>query len=136
VLKNYGFSTAFIVEFGARFLQTDTKDIAPDYARCTRLWYAESIEASKFSPAFGLQLEPNPILTEDEIIKIRKGESFLHFYGFVNHRDVFDNPWTSTIHCRWKMNWGGVIKGTVTEFWEAVGGPEENKEAPEWIIFW
>jgi hypothetical protein len=134
-LRNYGFSTGFIMDFKARFFMSQMADIRADDTQCRQLWYAESLEARESSPDFFLGLEPSPTLTNDEIVKIRQGEFFLHFYGFVNHQDVFKPVvWTTTIHLRWKMRWGGVIPGTVMDYWEPVGGPRENEEVEN--VYW
>jgi hypothetical protein len=134
-LRNYGFSTGFILDFKARFFMGQMADIPADSTQCRQLWYAESLEARESSPDFLLMLEPSSMLTNDEILKIRQGEFVLHFYGFVNHRDVFKPVvWTTAIHLRWKMRWGGMIQGTVMDYWEPVGGPRENEEVEN--VYW
>jgi hypothetical protein len=128
---NYGLSTAFVCDFRGRFCQSDAPDIAAEYAQCKQVMYAESIPSHESSPKFLFLLEPNPTLADDDILRIRTGKSFLHFYGFVKHRDVYERVWQTTIHVRWKMRLGGVIEGTAMNYWEPVDQPEENDETRE-----
>ncbi len=130
-LMNYGLTTAFVSDFRGRFCRSDTQDVPAEYARCRQLMYGESIQPASSSSQVLVPLEPSPALADKELLQIRSGKSFLHFYGFVKHRDVFDRDWKTTIHLRWTMRWGGVIQGTVTEWWEPVGPSEENKETRE-----
>jgi hypothetical protein len=54
------------------------------------------------------------LLYEDDIMSIRKEESFLHFYAYVNYRDVCERNRTQTIYVYWRQRWGGVAPGQVT----------------------
>lgn len=130
-LMNYGLSTAFVGDFRGRFCQSDAPDIAAEYAQCKQVMHTESIPSNESSPKFLFLLEPSPTLADDDLLKIRTKKSFLHFYGFVKYRDVFELAWQTTIHMRWKVRWGGVIEGTVMDYWESAGPREENEERRE-----
>jgi hypothetical protein len=128
---NYGLTTAVIIDSRARYFLSADPNVVPDYSQCRQLLYAESLLPDERSNNFLLQLEPTSDLTDDDVMKIRKGEFFLHFYGFVRHQDTFGRRWKTTIHTRWKMRWGGVIDGAVIDYWEPNGPPEENQETEE-----
>jgi hypothetical protein len=125
-LENYGLTPAFISDFRARFLYCLPKDIQPDYSMCNQILYAESLQPGARTPkSFLVSLSKNP-LVEDDMMKIKKAEAFIHFYGFVNYRDVFKRDRRATIHVRWTMRWGGMTEGMIMQWWEPVGLPEEN----------
>jgi hypothetical protein len=131
-LANYGATMALIDDFRVRFVNADSEELSVgDYGQCRQVMYAESLQQDARTDQFFVPLEPNAILSTDEVLKIRKGESFLHFYGFVKFRDVFQGKWMTTIHMRWIMRWGLVLQGTVTDWWEPVGPPEDNQEKRE-----
>jgi hypothetical protein len=131
LIVNYGSTVAFVIDFRARYCLSPTPEISVDETRCKQLMYAESIPADANSPKFFLPLEPDPILTDDQVMSIREGKSSLHFYGFVKHQDVFGRNWKTTVHMRWKMRWGGVVEGTVMDYWEPVGPPGDNEEVED-----
>lgn len=129
-LENYGVTPAFISDFRARLLFCDQKNITPDYSLCRQILYAESLQPhARTSKSFLVQLEPvNYTLTEDDVMRVRKDEAFVHFYGFVKYRDVFKRDRGATIHMRWTMRWGGTRPGMIMQWWEPVGLPEENAD--------
>ena len=132
-LFNYGLTTAFVDDFRARFLHTPQEDAAPDYSNCRQFVYAESL-APNSPPAttFGVILEPNAgFLTENEIMSVKRSQSYIHFYGFVRYRDVYERRRRQTIHIRWTMRWGGTIEGQVMAWWLSVGPLEENQDSEE-----
>jgi hypothetical protein len=114
-LENYGPTPAFVRDLRVKFLYTAIRDFVPDYSQCQLAFYDESVQGN------------NP-LTEDQVMSIRKGESFLHFYGFANYRDVFERDRRTTVHIRWFMRWGGQLEAQIMEYWELVGTPEENAD--------
>jgi hypothetical protein len=77
-----------------------------------------------------IPLEPDGS-TEDQIIEIKKGNLFVHFYGFVRYEDLFDRKWRRRIHLRWAMRWGGTSEGMIMEWWEPAGSKEENEETED-----
>jgi hypothetical protein len=129
--RNNGATTASIDDFKARLFHADTKEIAPDYAQCKQLLYAESLEPNESTLKFVIPLEPNPFLTDDDIMRIREAKSFIHFYGFAKYQDVFKRKRRVTIHMRWTMRWGGMIQGQVMQWWEPVGAPEDNSDTED-----
>ena len=127
-LENYGGTPAFISNFGVRFLFSLVRDVVPDYSLCQQVLYADSLQVSKSTKHFLVQLEPIDPLTDDDVMKIRKDEAFIHFYGFVKYQDVFKRDRQTTIHVRWTMRWGGTMEGMIMQWWEPVGLPEENAD--------
>jgi hypothetical protein len=129
-LENYGVTPAFISDFRVRFLYCLVRDIIPDYRLCRQVLYAESLQANERSAkSFLIQLEPSDYsLTEDDVMKTKKSEAFIHFYGFVKYQDVFKRDRQSTIHVRWTMRWGGTMEGMIMQWWEPVGLPDENAD--------
>jgi len=132
-LTNYGPTAAFIDDFRGRLLQVHVAEepIVLDYAQCRDILYAESLQSTGRTASFVIPLEPNANLTEDEVMSIRKGQAFIHFYGFVKYRDVFDRSRRQTIHMRWTMRWGGMIEGQIMQWWDPVGSPAENRDTEE-----
>jgi hypothetical protein len=135
-LENCGFTRAFIVESKGKFLNSTSPEMESEQAPNRSLIYSEHIEQGERSDNVLLALEPNAFLTDDDVIKIRKGETFLHFYGFVKYRDIFDRLWTKNVHLRWTMRFGGVVQDSAgdrakMDWWEPVGRPEENGEIQE-----
>lgn len=132
-LTNYGPTPAFIDDFRGRFLEVHVAEepIVPDYAQCRDILYAESLQPNGRTACIAIPLEPNATLTEDEVMSLRKQQAFVHFYGFVKYRDVFDRSRRQTIHMRWTMRWGGMVEGQIMEWWDPVGAPEENGDAED-----
>jgi hypothetical protein len=128
-LNNVGPTPAFIEDGGILLLQ-GAKDVEVDYDKCVKIPFVGNIPANSRTPTqFGVPLQSKPILTDDEAVAIRQGNSFVHFYGYVRYRDVFDRLRRVQVHLRWFMRWGGMMKGQVMEWWEPVGEPEDNKDA-------
>ncbi|HLY98825.1 MAG TPA: hypothetical protein VKT33_07140 [Candidatus Angelobacter sp.] len=127
-LTNYGLTVSFIDEFSARCVKTDTEEMVMDYGKCRTLIYGESIEQGSNSDRILVPLEPEPVLSDDDIMKIRNRKSFIHFYGVVKFRDIFDRKWITTIHVLWTMRWGVIISNTPTQWWEPIGPQDENQE--------
>lgn len=130
-LFNSGPTQARVKEFRARLFCTSEKNAAADFRACGLALYDETIEGKQRYPErheFLFKIEPSEFLTQEEVISIRKRESFIHFYGFVDYFDVFDKNWRINIHLRLMMHWGGIVQGQVTEQWEPTGEPHENAE--------
>jgi hypothetical protein len=129
-LMNYGHTEAFIDNSMAILVLVPDKDIRANYADCKQLLYAtESVPPQGRTPYFVMvPLEPSVDLTDDAVMSIKKAESFVHFYGFVNYHTVFKRDMRATVHLRWTMRWGGMIQGQTMEWWEPVGPPEENAD--------
>ena len=102
-LTNYGASTAFVKDCRALLTLNDLADIPADYSKCRQAAYDIPLEAKGSSQSFLNLLDPDPILTDIQVLNIRSGTSFLHFYGFVRQQDIFGKNWTTKIHVRWKM---------------------------------
>ncbi|HEV7217920.1 MAG TPA: hypothetical protein VGN39_03515 [Terriglobales bacterium] len=129
-LENYGSTPAFINEFRARFVLASETNVMPDYAQCRVALYAESLqEKTKSTKSVLIPLEANDPMTPDTAMSIRNGKSFLHFYGFVTYRDVFDRNRRTNIHLLWTVRWGGIVEGQIMQWWEPVGLQEENSDA-------
>jgi hypothetical protein len=128
-IENYGLSTAFLDDFRVRLANVDEKEITAEYGQCKRTLYGESIEGrSRFPNKFLVYLEPTTVLTDEDVVNIRNEKSFIHFYGFAMYQDIFGRKKRTTIHLRWTMRWGGMVKGQVMEWWEPAGPPEENAD--------
>lgn len=128
-LENYGLSPAFISEVKVRFLYCLPRDIVPDCSMCRTILYAESLQSKARTNGMLIPLEPsNFSMDEESLMKIKKEQAFLHFYGIVKYLDVFKRDRTATIHVRWTMRWGGVAEGMITQWWEPVGEPSENTD--------
>jgi len=80
---------------------------------------------------FFVVLQPDSILSEADVLDIRQGKYFVHFYGFAIYQNVFGRTHRVQLHLRWTMRFGGVIEGQITEWWQPVGKPEENSDVEE-----
>jgi hypothetical protein len=137
-LANDGPTQAFIDDFRVRFINGSSADVVPNYGKCVQISSIKMVKAyEQVNEVSMILLEPEFTLTSDELISIKKGDSFLHFYGFVIYRQVLTNSKIRVnIHLRWKMKWGGIIHDDlgnmpIMEWWEPVGPPEENGETEE-----
>jgi hypothetical protein len=130
-LTNYGATVAFITDSRARYYLSAAPDTVAQFDECKQLMYGEAIQPDTGTSQFFLPLDPESALTDEQVMSIRSGKSSLHFYGFVRHQDVFRRNWKTTIHVRWKMRWGGVIEGMITDYWEPVGPPDDNREVED-----
>lgn len=129
LIENTGPTQAFVKDFRARLVRTSEKEVPANYSECHVAFYHESIQGhSRYKNGFLFNLEPNPFMTTDEVIEVHKEQSFIHFYGFADYRDVFDRNRRTTIHLRWTMKWGGVIPGEIIGWWTPVGPAHENDD--------
>jgi hypothetical protein len=128
-LLNYGQTIAYITDFRARFIRGDI-GLEADFQDCRQFSYDESLAPNARSPiAYGVILEPKAgLLSEDEVMAIKKGETFLHFYAYVEYEDVYKRYRIQTRHVYWKMRWGGKFDRQIMEWWEPVGEPGENED--------
>jgi hypothetical protein len=130
-LKNGGPTMAFIEEGAVRLVKTQ-KEVEPNYIDCAKVGFVGTLPANSTSPGvYVVFLKPEPTLTEAQILEIREGKSFIHFYGFVRYRDVYERTHRVRVHLRWVMLWGLVMEGQVTEWWEPAGIREENSDTEE-----
>jgi len=122
-------SPAFIEDGGVRLVEGPRK-IEVKYDECMKIPFVGNIPAnSRTQTQFGVPLQPKVMLTHEEVVEIRQGNSFVHFYGYVRYRDVFDRPRRVQVHLRWFMRWGGMMEAQIMQWWEPVGEPQENKDA-------
>jgi len=127
-LNNVGPTMAFI-EGGGVVLLDAGRDIEVDYARCVNIPFVGNVPANSRTPTeFVITLQPKTIITNAQVLEIREGKSFIHCYGYVGYRDVFEHLHRVQLHLRWTMRWGGMIEGQIMEWWETVGKPEENSD--------
>ena len=128
-LNNVGPTTAFIEDGGVACVEA-AKEIEVNYEECIKIPFVGNIPANSRTPTqFLVPLRPKFMLTNDEVLQIRNGNSFVHFYGYIRYRDVFDRSRRVQVHLRWFMRWGGMIQGQIMEWWEPAGKPEDNKDA-------
>jgi hypothetical protein len=130
-LENYGATTGFVEKCSARLVLLPEENIAPDYAKCRTIFSGESVKPdSQPDKSAFVTLDPD-MLSEEQVTSIRKSELFVHFYGIVRYRDLFDRRWRSTVHLRWTMRWGGTTEGMIMAWWEPVGTAEENADVED-----
>ena len=127
-LNNIGPTTAFLEEGGINLVK-GTEQIVVDYSKCAKLPFVGSILANSRTANEGFILIALPApLNVSEVLEFRNGKAFIHCYGYVKYRDVFDRPREVRLHLRWYMSFGGVIPGQITEGWSTVGPAEENSD--------
>jgi hypothetical protein len=127
-LNNIGPTTAFI-ENGGVILLEGPDEIDVDYSKCGQIPNMGSVPGVSRTPTeFLLALRPDLYITESKVLQIRERKAFIHCYGFVNYRDVFERSRRVQLHLRWFMQFGGVVQGQITEYWELVGDAEENSD--------
>jgi hypothetical protein len=127
-LRNIGPTIASIEE-GAIALVEAGREIEVDYARCTKLPFVGNVLGN--SRTFGeylITLQPETMIAEATVLAIREGKSFIHCYGYVKYRDIFERRRRVRLHLRWVMRFGGMIEGQIMEWWEHAGKPEENSD--------
>ena len=74
---------------------------------------------------------PDMLLKQTTIDAIKRGESFVHFFGFIKYRDVFDRERETTFNLLWEVEPPFLIQGTKLpgrEGWKEVGPPEVNQK--------
>jgi ribosomal protein L12E/L44/L45/RPP1/RPP2 len=131
LISNYGSSIAFISDSKARYYVSAVPDDAIEDNQCAQLMYAESLQPNTNSFQFLTYLQPDAYLDADQVASIRSRTMFLYFYGFIKHQDIFERNWRTTVHMCWRIRLGGIIEGSVTDYWEPVGRPEDNTEVEE-----
>jgi hypothetical protein len=67
-------------------------------------------------------------LEQSVLEELNSARAFIHCYGFVKYRDVFQRPHRVQLHLRWRMLFGGKLPGQVMEYWELAGPSEENSD--------
>jgi hypothetical protein len=73
-------------------------------------------------------LMSGPLLKEDDIERIDKGELFVHFYGFIKYRDVFGRGRETNFRYLWSLSRLTNSDGTHFGYWTKCGQPEANSE--------
>jgi hypothetical protein len=129
-LENYGATYASVRMACARLVVTPERETIPDYSKCKSMFIGESIKPDT-RPQVLSQIFIEPDVAENELLEIKKGNLFVHFYGFVQYQDVFERNWRRRIHLRWAMRWGGTFEGMIMQWWELAGSPEENADISE-----
>src|SRR5579862_1571734 len=127
-LNNSGLSTAFL-EGGGMNLVKSGERVVVDYSKCASMAFTGSIVANSrtANEAYLMIALPAP-LTQAEVDEFTGQKAFIHCYGYVKYRDVYDRPRKVRLHLRWRMIFGGIMKGQITEYWEPVGPAEENSD--------
>jgi hypothetical protein len=127
-LNNVGPSLATIEDGGIALVEGN-KEIDVDYARCVKVPIVGNIPANgRSSGQFLIPLQPEVMITDSRALEIREGKIFIHCFGYISYRDVFERRHRVRLHLRWFMRWGGMLQGQVMEWWEPVGKPEENSD--------
>ena len=130
-LNNVGPTMAFL-EGGGMALVLTAGEITIDYARCVAIPLVGTVPANSRTPnEFLITLQPDPIITDAQALEIRERKLFIHCYGYVRYRDVFDRRWRVRLHLRWFMRFGGMIQGQIMEWWELAGTLEENSDTED-----
>ncbi|HEV2419225.1 MAG TPA: hypothetical protein VGX94_15625 [Terriglobia bacterium] len=135
---NSGPTDAYVKSFGLRFIAASSRTIAVDYDKCYSPEDIAVVHAGHApAPERLAPLEPDVTLPEDQIEKLKGGQLFLHFYGFIEYTGIYARPpWRTAFHVYWQAFWGkrlDVSTNTVAErwwlhFWKPTGAPEENCE--------
>jgi hypothetical protein len=73
-------------------------------------------------------LQPKIRLEQSEIDSITQGKAFVHFWGFIKYKDVFERNRETKFRYVWKLRPGlcGLVGNPGN--WEKCGQPEDNKE--------
>lgn len=61
------------------------------------------------------------------IEKIKSKQAFIHFYGFINYKDIFDVARETRFHFRWEIILGVVLNQTPDGEWVKCGLPDDNQ---------
>lgn len=119
-LKNIGPSTAFLDGGGINLIK-GAEQITVDYTKCASMFFTGSVLANSPTENTGFVLIALPSPLKDiEIAEFMERKAFIHCYGYVRYRDVYDRPRQVRLHLRWFMN--------ITQGWEVVGPVEENSD--------
>ena len=129
MLSSSGGTKVFVDDCRVVFIKTENADITPDYSKSVQIASGGTVIPKPDSaPNHGIRVWPNGILTSSEMEQIQRGELFLHFYGFVRFRDIFERTRRKNIHVRWS----GKPESKITEWqWKTVGAAGENQETEE-----
>jgi hypothetical protein len=107
-------------------------EIEVDYGKCTKMPFVGNVLANSRTGGESLvTLQPETMITEAQALEIRESKSFIHCYGYVKYRDVFERRRRVRLHLRWVMRWGGMIEGQIMEWWEPAGKTEENSDTED-----
>jgi hypothetical protein len=102
-LNNVGPSLATIEDGGIALVEGD-KEIEVDYARCVKVPIVGHIPANgRSSGQFLIPLQPEAMITDARALEIREGKFFIHCFGYVRYRDVFERRHRVRLHLRWFM---------------------------------
>jgi hypothetical protein len=127
-LKNVGPTMAFI-EDGGIALVKGPKELTPDYGKCTKLPFTGSVAGNSRTETETVAfLQPDGFVTQDILVEFNTSRYFVHCYGFVKYTDLWSRPHEVKLHLRWHKRFGGILENEITQYWEPVGPPEENKD--------
>lgn len=126
-VRLHGPTDAVILNTIADAVVSDSPEPPKDMALSTL--YVPQIISALNSPAEAYQfVTPNPDIEKD-IIAIKCKTRFVHFWGLINYRDVFNNDWNTRFRFVWKYMAGvRADDGTGIGRWEKCGPPEDNSE--------
>jgi hypothetical protein len=123
----YAPTPAFIVEAKVDAMLSPEKGISTrplDTKMMQKMTIPEIISAqTELLPQIALL--PNISLSDEQIRKITDNEIFVHLYGFINYKDVFESPWVTRFHLYWQVA-EGISKETHGE-WIKCGPPKDNE---------
>lgn len=129
MLSSSGGTKIFVDDFRVAFIKTSEPEIVPEYAQSVQLYSdGKEIPKASYAPYESVRLKPGTQLTLEDRLNIQEGKLFLHFYGFLRYRDIFERKRRKSVHFRWS----GPPSREIEDWrWEPVGGLEHNGEADE-----
>lgn len=127
-LVNYGPSSAFTESAQAQALLVDDIDAPVDFSSAAAILIDKPIVGNTETSVLWCSLTPTPILDTARIQRVHACESFLIFCGFVKYKDIFGQLRQTHFYLRWHVSVGGVLSGTVQDWWEKAGPPGANAE--------
>jgi hypothetical protein len=131
-LKNSGPTMVSSIEGGTARLLTAGRDVELDYMTSTPLGFTGTLAASsETSMAALVFLQPNPTLTVSQVVDIQGQQSFVHFFGFVRYRDVYNRSFVVRVHLRWFVRTGLLMQGQISQYWDKTEKPDENSDTQE-----
>lgn len=70
-------------------------------------------------------LQPKFTLDQGDIDSVNQGKAFVHFWGCIKYKDVFDRPRETYFRYRWDVSTG--LYGGPSGRWIQCGPPEDNR---------
>jgi hypothetical protein len=124
----YAPTPAFISESGTTVTISESGEVPASYDGLWKIIGLPEIispdtKLNEFAafPQGGISLEAG------DVEKVKNGKSFIHFYGFIKYKDIFDMARETRFHFRWKIILGIVVSQTPDGEWIKCGPPEDNQ---------